>query len=105
MLPTKPTPTREEEIIAYMFRSGTTGRGKAQQELTRRMLELLADLVASGHDTFADIFQHVWALKPEKHGRSEEYTRLRVYELLQKACVAGLLEKEERLYRLGPQRV
>jgi hypothetical protein len=92
--------TLEEEIAAYMFRSGISGRGRVHKEATQRMLELLAELVGKGFNTFDLIFRAIWGLKPANHNRSEEHTRLRTYELLQKACLFGLVVKHGRLYEL-----
>ena len=100
MIPTKPIPTLEEELFDYFFAPKLKSHGKPTSEATARVLELLAELVGRDFNTFDLVFRTIWALKPLKHGKSEEYTRLRIYELLQRACLCGLVVRRERLYEL-----
>ena len=93
-----PIQTIEEEIFAFLFKKGAKSQNRPTKEQKHRMLELLAALVDKGHNTFDLIFCKVWELRPQNHNKSEEYTRLRIYELLQNACLLGLVVKNDRVY-------
>lgn len=93
--------TPEEEIFTYLYAIRSTGQAKMTKEQQFRMAELLTELVARGLNTFEQLFQEVWRLRPEKHGKSEEMTRLRIYELVSKAVMHGLLIKEGRVFSVA----
>jgi hypothetical protein len=93
--------TPEEELFVYLYAIRSTGQVKMTKEQHFRMAELLTELVARGLNTFEQIFQEVWRLKPEKHGKSEEMTRLRIYEFVSRAVMHGLLIKNGRQYSVA----
>jgi hypothetical protein len=91
----------EKEIQLLIFNIRATGRNKMDADQLTRISELMTWLVGRGLETFDKIFDSVWKLRHEGFGRTEENTRLRVYEFVQRACVMGLIHKKERRYYAG----